>query len=188
MEAHLHEEFKLWSFVVLCQIKSRMQGGKKEKSNMKKFKRTATIGHILSTYWSPFDVYYMCFEAQEVRSLTLQTVHESELKQSSYGCLKTTTSSCVKISQPKAHFAAAKWAAKWNPLGKFRSCETHLWHMSAISQSMPPSSQLRTTLRNHLQVVKSQIQLAKSKFKLEKWTIQHAKSTYAISDICYRLS
>ena len=35
MEAHLHEESKLWSFVVLCQSQSRMQGGKTEESNMK---------------------------------------------------------------------------------------------------------------------------------------------------------
>ena len=46
MEAHLHEELKLWSFVVLCQSQSRMQGRKEDKSNMKKFKRTATVGHI----------------------------------------------------------------------------------------------------------------------------------------------
>ena len=31
------------------------------------------------------------------------------------------------------------------------SCETHLWHTSAISQPMPPSLQLQTTLQNHLQ-------------------------------------
>ena len=61
MEAHLHEEFKLWSFVVLCQIQSRMQGGKREKSNMKKFNRTATVGHISSTSWSPFHAYYILF-------------------------------------------------------------------------------------------------------------------------------
>ena len=35
MEAHFHEESKLWSFVVLCQSQSRMQGGKTEESNMK---------------------------------------------------------------------------------------------------------------------------------------------------------
>ena len=35
MEAHLHEESKLWSFVVLCQSQSRMQGGKTEESNVK---------------------------------------------------------------------------------------------------------------------------------------------------------
>ena len=35
MEAHLNEEFKLWSFVVFCQSQSRMQGEKIEKSNMK---------------------------------------------------------------------------------------------------------------------------------------------------------
>ena len=61
MEAHLHEEFKLWSFVVLCQSQSRMQGGKREKFNMKKFNRTATVGHISSTSWSPFYAYYMSF-------------------------------------------------------------------------------------------------------------------------------
>ena len=63
MEAHLHEEFKLWSFVVLCQSKSRMQGGKREKSNMKKFQRTATVGHISSTSWSPFYEYYISFQS-----------------------------------------------------------------------------------------------------------------------------
>ena len=71
MEAHLHEEFKLWSFTVLCQSKSRMQGGKREKSNMKKFKRIETVGHILSTYGSRFYAYYMSFEAWEFRSPTL---------------------------------------------------------------------------------------------------------------------
>ena len=35
LEAHLCEEFKLWSFVFLCQSQSRMQGGKTKESNMK---------------------------------------------------------------------------------------------------------------------------------------------------------
>ena len=35
MEAHLHEEFQLWNFVVLFQSQSRIQGGKTEESNMK---------------------------------------------------------------------------------------------------------------------------------------------------------
>ena len=39
------------------------------------------------------------FKAWEVRSPTLQTVHELELKRRSYGHLKTTASSCGKISQ-----------------------------------------------------------------------------------------
>ena len=79
-----------------------------------------------------------CFKSQEVRSPTLQTVHELELKQRSYGRLKTTAQSWAKwaakislgVSQlrnhplahechfpaPYAHFAAAKWAAKIPPL------------------------------------------------------------------------
>ena len=60
MEAHLHEEFKLWSFIVLCQNQSRMEGGKIEESNMKS-KRTVTVGHISSISWSPFYAYYMSF-------------------------------------------------------------------------------------------------------------------------------
>ena len=37
-----------------------MQGGKREESN-KKLKRTATVGHISSTSWSPFHAYYILF-------------------------------------------------------------------------------------------------------------------------------
>ena len=69
----------------------------------------------------------------------------------------------------------AVWRQLHQAVRKFCSCEmrckTHLWHASAISQPMPPSSQLWTTweitsklkmklriiskLQNHLQVVKS---------------------------------
>ena len=35
----------------------------RKKSNMKKFKRTATVGNILSTSWSPFHAYYMLFRS-----------------------------------------------------------------------------------------------------------------------------
>ena len=148
------------------------------------------------------------FEAREVRSRTLQMVCKLEVKRRNDGRFKTTTSSCAEISQPKAHFAAAKW----NPLAKFRKvfrrCETHIWHTSAISQPMPPSSHLRTMLQNHLQAANEvetpppscetscksspscgiTSKLQNHKFNLEKWTIQRVKSTCAISDICYRLS
>ena len=75
----------------------------------------------------------------------------------------------AKIWQPKAHFAAAKWAAKWNPLAKFCkvfwSCETTSKHTCATTQVKTPSSQLRTTLRNHLQTaiqVANHLQVVKS--------------------------
>ena len=60
MEAHLHEESKLWSFVVLCQSQSRKQ---REKFNMKKFKRRVAAGHISSTSWNPFYTYYILFRS-----------------------------------------------------------------------------------------------------------------------------
>ena len=146
------------------------------------------------------------FEVQEVRSPTLQIVCKSKLKRRSYGCLKTTASSCAKISQPKAHFAVAKWATKWNPLAKFckvfRSCETHLWHMSAISQPMPPSSQLRTTLWNHLQAtneVANHLQVAESppsceitnsncKIKVQTWKMDNSMCEIHLCNIRYLLS
>ena len=145
-------------------------------------------------------------------------VCESELKRRSYGRLKTTASSCVKILQlrnelrkfrsPKPisqlqneiHlrnfarcFTIAKPPASTRvPLRKlklhFRSCEPRC----KITSKLRIKLQIISKLHNHLQVVKSQIQLAKSKFKLAKWIIQRVnhlvKSTCAISDICNRLS
>ena len=61
------------------------------------------------------------------------------------------------------------------------SCETHLWHMSAIFQPMPPSSQLRTTLQNHLQAaneVANHLQVVKShstcKIKVQTWKMDNS--------------
>ena len=145
---------------------------------------------LLDTFRVLSEVYFIhticLFQAREVRSSTLQMVRELELKRRSYGCLKTTVQSWTK------------WVAKFRRV--FRSCETTLWHPSAISQLHPLILQLWnglwkcihpvkmllgckmalgcemasklwiklqiiSKLRNHLQVVKSQIQLA-------KWTIQ----------------
>ena len=51
MEAHLHEESKLWSFLFLCQKSKQECKEKKQRkeSNMKKSKRTETVGPILKT-------------------------------------------------------------------------------------------------------------------------------------------
>ena len=87
------------------------------------------------------------------------------------------------FTAPPPHFAAVKWATKW-PTKMALGCE-----MASMLQN---KLQIISKLRNHLQVVKSQIQLAKSKFKLAKWIIQRvnhlAKSTCTISDSCNRLS
>ena len=193
------------------------QGCKKEKQ--RNLTRNSRGQQLLDTFRVLPGVHFMhtiCrFEAREVRSPTLQIMHESKLQWRSYGRLKTTVSSCVKISQlrnelrkfrspkpisqlqnelwnaplahkrhfaaPYSHFAAAKWPAKM-PLG----CEIE--PRCEITSKLRMKLQIISKLRNHLQVVKSQVQIAKSKFKLGKWTIQRAKSTCAISDIYYRLS
>ena len=74
-----------------------------------------------------------------------------------------------QLHQAVRNFAATKWAAKWNPLVKFRkvfhSCETTSKHTCATSQVETPFSQLRTTLRNHLQAAKqvaNHLQVAES--------------------------
>ena len=131
MEAHLHEESKLWSFVVLCQSQSRMQGGKWEKSNMKKFKRIATIGHILSTSWSLFHVYYISFRSsgsQESNALNGVWIGV-EMKN-----LWPFEDNCIKLCE---NFAAQS---------PFRSCE-----MSREMKSTCEISQGVSQLRNHLQ-------------------------------------
>ena len=142
MKTHLHKEFKLWSFVVLCQSQSRMQKGKREESNMK-FKRTATVGHISITFRSPFYGYYMSFRSLGSQESNASNVCKSELKRRSYGRLKTTASSCAKFCSPKpisqlrnpplahechfaAHasiFAAANHVAKSPPSCKW-SCKS----------------------------------------------------------------
>ena len=40
VEAQIHEETKLWSFITLCQNQTRMQGGKaQKKSTMQQFRK-----------------------------------------------------------------------------------------------------------------------------------------------------
>ena len=127
-----------------------MQGGKWEKSNMRKFKRTTTVGHISSTSWIPFLFF------SNIGKLEVQRFKR-----------------CANRSWNEEVMAV--WRQLHQAVRKFCSCEmrckTHLWHASAISQPMPPSSQLWTTweitsklkmklriiskLQNHLQVVKS---------------------------------
>ena len=176
MEAHLQEESKLWTFVVLCQkhIKNARRRSKERNLTL----RNSRGRKQLDTFRVLPGVHFMHtifrFEAREVRSPTLQTVHELELKQRSYGRLKITTSSCAKISQLRnaplaherhftashSHFATAKWAAKptfgtrvpfHSPCLHLRSCEPRCKVTSKLQMKL----QIISKLRNHLQVVKS---------------------------------
>ena len=125
-----------------------------------------------------------------------------ELKRRSYGRLKTTASSCAKISQLRNELRKFCSPKPISQLGNVLRNEIHLRNFARCFTAMkpPPSTrvplrklklhlrsckprceitsklrnklQIISKLRNHLHVVKSQIQLAKSKFKLAKWTIQ----------------
>ena len=88
---------------------------------------------------------------------------------------------CENFTTAKSTFRYKNFIAQSPFCSCEMSCETTCKHTCVTSQVETPSSQLRTTLRNHLQVAnqvanhlqvaKSQIQLAKSKFKLAKWTL-----------------
>ena len=81
------------------------------------------------------------FEAREIRSPTLKTVHELESNRRSYGCLKTTTSSYAKFRNCEmsceTHFGTRV---------PFRSPCLHL-------RSCEPRCEITSKLWNHLQVV-----------------------------------
>ena len=155
MEAHLQEESKLWSFVVLFQSQSRMQGGKTEESNMK-FKRTAAIGHISITSRSPYHAYYILFRSswsQESNASNAAWIGAETKKLWLFedNCAKLSEMSCENCAAaPPPHFAAVKWVAKW-PAKMFLGCEPRC----KITSKLRMKLQIIFKLRNHLQVVKS---------------------------------
>ena len=177
MEAHLQEESKLWSFVVLCQSQSRMQGGKTEESNMK-FKRTAAIGHISITSRSPYHAYYILFRSsgsQESNASNAAWIGAETKK------LWLFEDNRTKLSEMSCENFAGCFVAAKPPLGtrvpfrsptpSFHSCEMGCEMAYEMASKLQNKLQIVSKLRNHLQVVKSQIQLVKSKFKLTKWII-----------------
>ena len=116
------------------------------------------------------------FKAWEFRSPTLQTMCKLELKRRSYGRLKTTAQSWAEISQPKAHFAAAKWAAKPTFGTRVPFCSPCL-HLHSYEPCCKITSKLRmklqiiSKLRNHFQVVKSH---STYKIKVQTWKMDNS--------------
>ena len=134
MEAHLHEESKLWSFVVLFQSQSRMQGGKIEESNMKKFKRIAAVGDISSTSWSSFYTYHISFRISGIQESNASNGVKigSEMKK-----LWPFEDNRTKLSE---NFTAAKPLASTRvPLRKFKFC----------FRSCESSCEITSKLQNH---------------------------------------
>ena len=166
MEADLHEEFKLWSFLVLCQSQSRMQGGKTEESNMK-FKRTEIAGYIWITSWSPFYIYYISFWSSEIQESNASNgvLIGAEMKK-----LWPFEDNCTKLSEK---FAAAKSAYE-----NFARCFT---------TAKPPAS-TRVPLHNSNSIFAPCESPCKINLFLWNEHFQLAKSACVISDICNQLS
>ena len=127
--------------------KSRMQGGKqREESKMKKSKRTATIGHILSTSWSPFYAYYMLFRSSrsqesnalngaqiraEMKKLWLLEDNRTKLKGNFTSCEIT---KCKLRNQP--------FPVKWT----LSACEIFLGHVASCEIHLSAPRYLQSTL------------------------------------------
>ena len=107
MEAHLQEESKLWSFLVLCQ-KQIMNARRRNKERNLTW-RNSRGQQLLDTFRVLSGVHFMhticCFEALEVRSLTLQMVCELELKWRSY--------SHWKPIAPSWKWFVPNWCLSW---------------------------------------------------------------------------
>nr|CAN81521.1 hypothetical protein VITISV_000501 [Vitis vinifera] len=153
MEAHLHEEFKLWSFIVLCQIQSRMQGGKREKSNMKNSRGQ----QLLDTFRVLPGVYFM-------HTISLRSSGSQESNASNGARIGVETKklwlfedNCAKLSKMSCENFAGCFVAAKPPLGtrvpfhsstpSFRSCEMD------CEMAYENVSLLSHWLRNGLQAV-----------------------------------
>ena len=101
MEARLHEESKLQSFIVLFQ--KQIMNARRRNKEINLTWRNSRGQQLLDTFRALSGVHFMhtiChFEFWEVRSPMLQTVHKSELKWRSYGHWKQITPSWKAISQ-----------------------------------------------------------------------------------------
>ena len=154
MEAHLHKEFKLWSFIVLFQKHIKNARRRSKERNLKKFKRMETVGHISSTYWSPFHSYYILFwisGSQESNASNGAQIGVETKK------LWLFEDNCAKLSEMSCENFAGCFAAAKPPLGtrvpfhsstpSFRSCEMD------CEMAYENVSLLSHWLRNGLQAV-----------------------------------
>ena len=161
MESHLPEEFKLWSFLVLCQSQSRMQGGKREESN-KKLKRTATVGHISSTSWSPFHAYYISFQSLGIQESNASNdvqirVETKKLWPFEYNCAKLSEMSyenfagCFATTKPplgtRVPFRSSTPSFHNYKMGCEMACKNVPWLRNGL--------QTVNQVANHLQVAES---------------------------------
>ena len=123
------------------------------------------------------------FEAWEVRSLTLQTMCESELKRRSYGHLKTTIQSWAKILQLRNQpFLPKPPASTWVPLRKLKLHLHSYEPRCEITSKLWIKLQIISKLRNHKFNLQNQSSnLQNGQFKRAKFfqvMFQLEKSTY----------
>ena len=85
LEAQIHEETKLWSFIALFQSRSkyaRREARREEKQSEENRGKLAAV--LFRTFGALSEVHFLHsiyhFKAQEVKNPTLQTLYDLELK------------------------------------------------------------------------------------------------------------
>ena len=123
-----------------CEEKQRKE------SNMKKFKRRASLGHIQSTLWSPFYTYYISFRrlgSQESNTLNGVQIRAKMKKlyplEDNCTKLKDNFASC-EITKPTCEIKVQ--LAKWT----ISTCEIFASHVSTCEIHLCNPRYLRPTL------------------------------------------
>ena len=133
---------------------------------MKKFKRTETFGHISSTSRSPFHAYYILFRISGIQKSNASNGVRIGVEAKTLWPFKDNRIKlCENFAAAKSTFRCENFVAQSPFCSCEMSCETTYKHTYATSQVETPSSQLQTTLRNHLQAanqVANHLQVEKS--------------------------
>nr|CAN76774.1 hypothetical protein VITISV_021524 [Vitis vinifera] len=146
----------------------------------------ATVGHIFEALPGAQIMYTIsCFKSWEVRSPELQTVHNLELKQRSYGHLKTSAQSLAGISQPRHHlegcFAAVKPLFGTRvPFSSTVPLILKLRYSCEITFELRNGYEMISKLRNGCEITskhRNGLQIAKLTCEMEEEPIAPAKET-----------
>ena len=184
LEAQIHEETKIWSLIVLCQIRSkyaRREARREEKQSEENRGKPSAV--FLCTFGAISEVHFLHsiyhLKAQEVKNPMLQMARDSELKRRSYSHCKSITLKCCEISLL---------------LREFRSLFAQCYGIPPeATRYMPQAGTLRTSrwkpisqtcefdllLRKYFAALLSVCEISQTPFSPTKWSLM-------LPDICHR--
>ena len=113
---------------------------------MKKFKRIETVGHISSTFWSPFYAYYMSFRSSgsqesntlngvqigaEMKSLWPLEDNRTKLKDNFASCEITNSTCEIKVQLAKWTISTCKFFTS-----HVSTCKIHLCNLRSLRSTL----------------------------------------------------